>query len=128
MISIVAPLFACFVIWYGGITYTSEDHEPHEWAQPLSQSLKPGDFSTQSSYIWNWGAPLAHDVAWRVSKRDVRKLKPVVGDDLYEFPRSLLLHEANQEPSNVSIVRLVYQFMVFISAMAILRAYVIPLF
>lgn len=127
MIAVGLPLFACLAIWYGGIGYEQHSREPHMLAQPFTRPLKAGDFSTQSSHIWNWGAPLAGDVAWRISKRDVRGVKPT-DIDLYSFPRSLLLHEADQNPSNFSVAKLAFQLMLFISCAVILKTYVIPLF
>jgi hypothetical protein len=100
---------------------------PHILWRPISEPLRKGDHTSQSNHIWNFGAPLANQVADRVSKRDYRDTR-TIPSDLYEFPRSILLHEANLSPTNITIVKLFYQLFLFLSGAFVMKVYVLPLF
>ena len=100
---------------------------PHLLSQPVSVPLRPGDRSTQLEHLWNFGAPLAKDVPDRVSKRDYQDTS-TIPSDLYEFPRSVLLHEANLSPTNITLVKVLFQIFLFLSGAIVLKLYVLPMF
>jgi hypothetical protein len=99
----------------------------YAWAQPVTVPLKSGDISTQDSHFWNFLAPLAGDVADRIRRKDISKMARI-GPDLYEVPRSLLLHEASPFPENITVLKILYQVLLFATGALILKVYVVPLF
>lgn len=103
------------------------EFKPDLWARNVISPLKRGDFSTQSQYIWNFGAPLAELVPDRVSHREYTKGQ-VVTSDLYETPRSVLLHEADRGQGFSDWRSILYQAVLFLVGASIMKLYVYPLF
>lgn len=117
----------CLLASYHLFLSPSGEVKPFDWAQPFTVPLKSGDVSSQSKHIWNYMAPLSHDVSERVSRQDIRKLKRIPSD-LTEVPRSVLLHEAEPFPENITPVKVLYQVVLFAAGAIVLSLYVVPLF
>lgn len=99
----------------------------NKWARESISLLRPGDISTQMDYIWNYGAPMAAQVPDRVSRREYTN-NWNVPEDLYETPRSVLLHESDQQPGNLNVHFFLYQMLLLLAGGLLLKLYVYPLF
>ena len=126
MCIVLSAVFAIGIGFYFTVLPPEAYVRPHILAQDVTIPLKLGDKSSQSDHIWNFGAPLAGDVSDRVSKRDYKETSKIPRD-ISEFPRSVLLHEANLSPTNMTFIKLLYQVFLFFSGVAVLRKYVVPM-
>jgi hypothetical protein len=99
----------------------------HPLAQPSTVPLKSGDISTQATHLWNFLAPLANDVSDRVSRKDFSVVERIP-EDLRETARSILLHEARPTPGNITVMKCLFQVVLFVTCAVILKLYVVPLF
>ena len=101
--------------------------KPHIWAPKTPKRLNSSVNTDQNKYIWNFGAPLASDVSLDLSRRDGWEKKDLRVDPNL-VPVSVLIHEAESFPSNITLTKLVYQLWLFIAGAIILKTYIVPEF
>jgi hypothetical protein len=122
-LGVIAAAATCLYLNFGGSTISPNSKK---WAKPVYEPLRSGDSSTQLQYIWNYGAPLGGQVPDRVSRRDYSN-GGAIPEDLYEIPRSVLLHEFHEEHT-FTLSFFLYQILLFLGGALILKVYVYPLF
>ncbi len=115
------------LVGYLVVMSPSTHRKPHPWAQGFKGVAQPSRREPQSTFVWNALAPLADDVSFDISRRDLSKQTDLV-DNWEEAPKSYLLHEARPSPENITYVKWIYQLVLFISGALLMKLSVVPLF
>ena len=102
--------------------------KPHRYAVALEHGA-PTALNMAPVSVWTAGAPLRHQVDSGTSRRDFLEFVPISGvPDPWNYPTSLLIHLADSDPSNFTLLKAVYSTFLFVGGAILLHKHAIPYF
>ena len=108
--------------------YDQEYPRPHRYSVALEYGA-PTALNMAPVSVWTLGAPLRHQVDSDTARRDYLEYVPISGvADPWNYPVSLLIHLADSDPSNFTVLKAAYSVFLFIAGALILNKYIVPYF